>query len=57
MAFCSRVPDAGVSGSGRLPGPLLGGAVVVEVPAILVLVGVPVAQYVEGGSGGERGHV
>lgn len=57
VALSSGAPAAGVFGSGRLPGPLLGGAVVVEVPAVLVLVGLPVTQNMEGGAGGERGHV
>lgn len=57
VALSSGVPDAGVPGSGRLPGPLLGGAVVVEVPAVLVPVGLPVAQHVERGARGQRGQV
>lgn len=57
VALSSGAPDAGVSGSGWLPGPLLGGAVIVEVPAILVLVGLPVAEHVDRGAGGERGQV
>lgn len=44
---------AAVLGSRRLPGPLLGGAVVVEVSAAGVLVGLPVTQNVEGGAGGD----
>lgn len=44
---------AGVLGSRRLPGPLLGGAVVVEVSAAGVLVGLPVTQNVEGGARGD----
>lgn len=57
MALSSGVPGAGVPGSGGLPGPFLGGAVVVEVPAVLVLVGLPVAKHMEGGAGGQRGQV
>lgn len=48
MVLSSWVPDAGVPGSRRLPGPLIRGAVVVEVSAGLVLIGLPVAQDVEG---------
>lgn len=54
MALSSGAPRAGVPGPGGLPGPLLGGAVVVEVPAVLVLVGLPVAQCVDWGAGGIR---
>ena len=54
VALSSGAPCAGVSGPGWLPGPLLGGAVVVEVPAVLVLVGLPVAQRVDGRAGGIR---
>lgn len=36
------------------PGPLLRGAVVIKVPAIWILVGLPVAQDVQGGAGGGR---
>lgn len=54
VALSSGAPRAGVPGPGRLPGPLLGGAVVVEVPAVLVLVGLPVAQRVDGRAGGIR---
>ena len=43
MALSSGVPGVGVSGSGGLPGPLLGGAVEVVLPAAGVLVGLPVA--------------
>ena len=57
VAVSSGAPDAGVPGSGRLPGPLLGGAVVVEVPAVLVLEGLPVSQHVERRAGGVRGQV
>lgn len=56
VALSSEAPRAGVLCSRWFPGPLLGGAVVVEVPAVLVLVGLPVTQDVEGGAGGERGH-
>lgn len=42
-----------VLGSWRLPGPLLGGAVVVEVSAIGVLVGLPLAQDMLWGAGRE----
>lgn len=50
VALSPGAPRAGVPCSRRFPGPLLGGAVVVEVPAALVLVGLPVAQDVEGGA-------
>lgn len=56
VALSSGAPRAGVLCSRWFPGPLLGGAVVVEVPAVLVLVGLPVTQDVEGGVGGVRGH-
>jgi len=46
VGLSSGVPDAGVSESRWLPGPFLGGAVVVVVPAVLVLVGLPVSQDV-----------
>lgn len=49
-----EVPGNDVPGSRWLPGPFLGGAVVVEVPAILVLVGLPVSDHVEGGAEGQR---
>lgn len=51
-AVAVHTARAGVLGSRRLPSPLLGGAVVVEVSAIGVLVGLPVAQDVERGAGG-----
>lgn len=57
VVVSSGAPGAGVLGSGRLPCPLLGGAVVVEVPAVLVLERLPVAQHVDGGAGGIRGQV
>lgn len=57
VALSSGAPRAGVPGPGRLPGPLLGAAVVVVVPACRVLVGLPVAQHVERGAGGKRGQV
>lgn len=57
VALSSGVPAAGVFGSRWLPCPLMGGAVVIEVPAVLVLVGLPVTEHVEGGTGGLRGHV
>lgn len=44
---------AGVPGARRLPGPLSGGPVVVEMPAAQVFVGLPVAKDVEGGAGGD----
>lgn len=44
---------AGVSGTRRLPGALAAGPVVVEVPAAQVFVGLPVAQDVERGAGGD----
>lgn len=43
----------GVPGARRLPGPLSGGTVVVEMPAAQVFVGLPVAQDVEGGARGD----
>lgn len=43
---------ARVPGARRLPGALPGGAVVVEMPAAQVFVGLPVAQDVERGAGG-----
>lgn len=51
-------PDAadGVAGTRRLPGTFSGGAVVVEVPAARVPVGLPVAQNVERRAGGNRRH-
>lgn len=42
---------AGVLSPRRLPGPLLGGAVVVEMSATGILVGLPVAQDMERGAG------
>lgn len=44
---------AGVPGARWLPGPLSGGTVVVEMPPAQVFVGLPVAQDVEGGAGGD----
>lgn len=55
MALSLRVPGAIVPGSRRLPGPLLGGAIVVEVPTILVLMGLPVSNHMEWGARGQRG--
>lgn len=49
-----RAAHTGVLGSWWLPGPLLGGAVVVEVSAAGVLVGLPVTQNMEGGARGDR---
>lgn len=46
------VCSAHVFCSWGFPGPLLRGAVVIKVPAILILVGLPVAQDVKGGAGG-----
>lgn len=57
VALSSGVPAVGVFGPRWLPGPLMGGAVVVEVPAVLVLVGLPVAEHIDGGAGGLRGQV
>lgn len=45
-------PRAHVFCSRGFPGPLLRGAVVIKVPSILILVGLPVAQDVKGGAGG-----
>lgn len=50
VPLSSGAPRAGVLCPRRFPGPLLAGAVVVEVPAALVLVGFPVAQDVDGGA-------
>lgn len=55
VPLSSGAPRAGVLCSRWFPGPLLGGAVVVEVPAVRVLVGLPVAQDVDWGAGGDRG--
>lgn len=44
---------AGVPGARRFPGPLPGGAVVVEMSAAQVFVGLPVACNVEGRAGGD----
>lgn len=52
-AVALRAARAGVLGPRWLPGPLLGGAVVVEVSATGVLVGLPVAQDVQRGAGGD----
>lgn len=53
LAVSSDAAD-GVAGARRLPGALSGGAVVVEVPAARVPVGLPIAQNVERRSGGDR---
>lgn len=55
LAVVPGTPRAHVLGSRRFPGPLLRGAVVIEVPAVLILVGLPVSQDVEGGAGGGGG--
>lgn len=52
-AVAIHAARASILGPWRLPGPLLGGAVVVEVSAIGVLVGLPVAQDMERGAGGD----
>lgn len=44
---------AGVPGARWLPGPLSGGTVVIEMSATQVFVGLPVAQDVERGAGGD----
>lgn len=44
---------AGVPGARRFPGALTAGPVVVEMPAAQVFVGLPVAQDVERGAGGD----
>lgn len=48
---------SGVFGSRGLPGPLIGAAVVIEEPATLVLVGLPVTEHTDGAGGGQRGRV
>lgn len=55
MALSLQVSGAIVPGSRWLPGPLLGGAIVVEVPTILVLMGLPVSNHMERGARGQRG--
>lgn len=55
VAALPGAPRAHVLRSRRLPGPLLRGAVVIKVPAARVLEGLPVAQRVEGGAGGDGG--
>lgn len=57
VALSSGAPSAAVFGSRWLPGPLMGGAVVVEVSAVLVLMGLPVAKHAERGGRGLRGQV
>ena len=47
----------GVAGPGGFPGPLLGGAVVVEVPAAVVAVRVPVTQRVQREARGQLGQL
>lgn len=55
LAVVPGTPRAHVLCSRRFPGPLLRGAVVIKVPAVLILVGLPVTQDVKGGAGGGGG--
>lgn len=55
VAFYSWAPRACVLCSRWFPGPLLGGAVVVEVPPILIFVGLPITLDMNGGDRRYRG--
>lgn len=55
VAIVPGAPRAHVLSSRWFPGPLLGGGVVIKVPAVWILVGLPVAQDVKGGAGGGGG--